>query len=164
MNNRTVKATVVMRDLDKVSLSGACKITASDPFTPRNFSGDFSGSSSISINVNTGQLSVKSSGSSNLQIKASVSGDTKIDVSGSSKIDLVGSTKNLKIDLSGASNFRAEDFIVETATIKPSGSCNVSVNVTGTLNVNSSGASTVNYKGSPAITINSSGSSRVKQI
>jgi len=164
VNNRTVKATVVMRDLDKVSLSGACKITANDLFTSRNFEGNCSGSSDMSINVNTGQLSIKSSGSSNLQIKASVNGDTKINASGSSKIYLVGSAKNLTIDLSGASNFKAEDFNVGTATIKSSGSCNVTVNVTETLNVNSSGASTVNYKGSPAITVNSSGSSKVRKI
>ena len=164
VNNRTIKATVVMGDLNKVSLSGACKIIANDPFTPRNFNGDFSGSCSMTINVNTGQLSIKSSGSSNLQIKANVTGDTKMNASGSSKIELVGSSKNLTIDLSGASNFKAEDFIVETATIKSSGSCNVSVNVTETLNVNSAGASTINYKGSPAITTNSSGSSRVRKI
>ena len=164
VNNRTVKATVVMTDFGKVSLSGACKIIVNDLFTPKNFNGDFSGSSSMTINVNTGQLSIKSSGSSNLQMKANVSGDTKINVSGSSKADLVGSAKNLTLDLSGASNFKAEDFIVGTATIKSSGSCNVTINVTEVLKVNSSGASTVNYKGSPAITVNSSGSSKVRKI
>ena len=164
VNNRTVKATVVMRDLDKVSLSGACKITANDLFTPRNFEGNCSGSSDMSINVNTGRLSIKASGSSNLQIMASVNGDAKINASGSSKINLVGSAKNLTIDLSGASNFKAEDFNVGTATIKSSGSCNVTVNVAEALNVNSSGASTVNYKGSPSITVNSSGSSKVRKI
>jgi len=162
--NKTVKATVVMRDLDKVSLSGACKITANDLFTPKNFEGNCSGSSNMTINVNTGHLSIKTSGSSNLQIKAIVNGDTKINVSGSSKINLVGSSKNLTIDLSGASNLKAEDFNVGTATIKSSGSCNVTVNVAETLNVNSAGASTVNYKGSPAITVNSSGSSKVRKI
>ena len=164
VNNRTVKAAVVMRDLDKVSLSGACKITANELFTPKTFNGDCSGSSGMTINVNTGQLSIKSSGSSNLQIKANVSGDTGINASGSSKIDLAGSAKNLTTNLSGASNFKAEDFIAGTVTIKSSGSCNVTINVTDALNVNSSGSSTVNYKGSPAITVNSSGSSKVRKI
>jgi hypothetical protein len=164
VNNRTVKATVVMRDLEKVSLSGACKITANDLFTPENFKGDCSGSSGMTINVNTGKLTVNASGACNLQIKANVNGDTKINSSGSSKIGLAGSAKSLSMDLSGASNVKAEDFIAGNATIKSSGSCNVSVDVTGELKVNSSGSSTVNYKGTPAITINSSGSSRVRSI
>ena len=164
LNNRTVKATVVMMDLDKVSLSGACKITANDLFTPKTFTGDCSGSSVMTIHVNTGRLSIKSSGSSNLKMKANVTGDTKMNMSGSSKIDLVGSTKNLTVDLSGSSNFKAEDFIAETASINSSGSCNLTVHVTDALKVNSAGASTVNYKGSPAITINSAGSSKVRKI
>jgi len=145
VNNRTVKVTVVMKDLDYVSLSGVCKINSNDLFTPKSFTGNCSGSSSVNI-------------------KANVIGTTRMNVSGSSQIDLVGSTRNLTIDVSGTSNFRAINFIAETATINSSGTSKVSVNVTNTLSVDSSGISTVNYKGSPVIKINKSGLSTVNQI
>jgi len=183
LNSRTVKATVVMKDLDKVSLSGACNITANDLFTPKSFNADCSGSSGLAINVNTEQLSIEASGASKIQMKASVTGDTKMDVSGSSniqgelkannvnfsssgacKLNLTGSATDVIIGMSGSSNFNAGDFTARAVTVKSSGSSNVTVNATDVLNVNSTGSSTVNYKGSPAITIKSSGSSKVKKI
>ena len=182
-NGRTVKTTVVMKDLDKVSLSGACKITANDLFTPKSFNGDCSGSSDMTINISTEQLSIKTSGASKIQMKASVTGDTKMDISGSSdiqgelktnnidfsssgacKVDLTGSATDAIIDMSGSSDFNAGDFTVKTVTIRLSGSSDITVNATDVLNVNSAGSSSVSYKGSPAITIKSSGSSKVKKI
>lgn len=164
VRNKTVNATVIMKDLEKVSLSGACKIKANDLFTPKTFNASCSGASSIAINVNTGKLSIKASGTSELQINASVTDDTKMNLSGSSNVDLIGSAKSLSLDMSGSSNFKAGDFITETSTIKSSGSSKVLVNVTKTLNISSSGSSAVDYKGSPSVSVNSSGSSKVKKI
>ena len=183
VNSRTVKASIVMKDLDKVSLSGACKITANDLFTPERFKSDCSGSSNMTININTGQLSIKASGTSKIQITASVTGETGINVAGSSNIhgemrvnnmkfnssgscevNLTGSAMDVILDMAGASTFKAGDFTARTAVIKSSGSSNATVNVTDALNVNSAGASTVNYKGSPTITINSRGASKVSKI
>ncbi|MDR2205081.1 MAG: DUF2807 domain-containing protein, partial [Flavobacteriaceae bacterium] len=147
VRNRTVKARIGMKNLDKVSLSGACEISASDLFTPETFNGNFSGASKIDVWINTEQLNLESSGASNIQLKSSVAGTVKVDLSGSSKVYLSGSAKNLSTDLSGASSFNAENFEVETADIESSGSSNVSINVTQKLNIESSGASTVNYKG-----------------
>ena len=164
LKNNTVKVSIVMKNLEKVSLSGACQITSNDLFVSENFTGSCSGSSVMTINVNTGRMNIKASGSSNLQMKANVTGDTKMNFSGSSNIDLNGSAKNLTVNVMGASNFKAEDFVTGTADIKASGSCRVTVHVTEELNVTSSGASTVHHKGSPAITQKSSGSSVIKKI
>jgi len=144
IRNRTVKATVVMNNLENVSLSGACTVISNDLFTPENFTGNFSGSVNVKVNVNTRQLNVRASGSS--------------------KIELIGSARNAVLNMSGSSNFNAENFTVGTATISSSGSSNVTITATEALNVNSSGSSNVNYKGSPTITISSSGSSRVRSI
>jgi hypothetical protein len=141
---KTLKASVVMKDFDKVSLSGACKIITNDTFIPVSFTGNCSGASDMVINLNAGQLTLKSGGTCN--------------------VDLTGSATDVIIDMSGASNLKAGNFTVRTATIKSAGSSSITINVTDTLNVNSSGASTVKYKGSPATDIKSSGASSVKKI
>jgi len=181
-NIKPLKASVVMKDLDKVSLSGACKITANDLFTPESFNGNCAGSSDMTINVNTGQLNIKASGSSKIRMKANVTGNAKMNVSGSSniqgelkvndmtftssgsnKVDLTGSATDMVIDVAGSSKFNAGGFIVKTTTIQSSGSCKITINAVDTLKIHSSGSSTITYKGSPAIEINSSGSSKVKK-
>jgi len=141
---KTLKASVVMKDFDKVSLSGACKIIANDFFTPVSFKGSCSGASDMVINLNTGQLTLKSSGACT--------------------VDVTGSATDFIIDMSGASNLKAGTCTVRTATIKSAGSSGITIHVTDTLNVNSSGASTVKYKGSPVINIKSGGASSVKKI
>jgi hypothetical protein len=182
-NIKTMKAAIVMKNLDRVSLSGACKLTANDLFTPNRFKGDCSGASHMTVNINTGQLRIGTSGASKIKINAHVTDDAELDLSGASKIwgelkaaavkfsssgvssvDLTGSAESFKIEVSGTSKVDAEDFTVKTATIESSGTSNITVNVTDALDVRSSGASTVNYKGSATINVSCSGSSKVRKI
>ena len=182
-NIKLLKASVSMKNLDKVTLSGACKFTANDLFTSEEFKGDCSGASKMMVNVNTGQLSIRASGANKIDVKANVTNNVKLDVSGTSEIrgemqaarvklsssgvcsvELFGSATDIKIDVSGTSNVKAEDFIVKTANIESSGTSKVIVSVTDALKVNSSGASSINYKGSPTVEINSSGASKVRKI
>jgi len=182
-NIKTLKATVVMKDLDRATLSGACKLTANDRFTSERFKLDCSGASSIVVHLNTGQLEIDASGASAIQMNANVTGDAKIDVSGASKIqgelkaanvklnasgvcsaELAGSAASIKIDISGSSKIKGGEFEVKTATIESSGASNITLNVTDLLKVNSSGASTVNCKGSPVIEAKTGGASKIKQI
>ena len=180
---KTLKATIVMKNLDNVVLSGACKLTANDVFTSDKFKIDCSGVSNLTVNVNTGQLSIETSGAAKIQIKANVSGnsnlnvsgvsqikgelktaDMKINSSGASLVELAGSATNIKLDLSGTARINAGNFAVKNANIDSSGASNATVNVFDTLKVNSSGTATVNYKGSPTLEVNSSRISKVKQI
>ena len=182
-NIRTLKASVVMKDLDKVSLSGVSKLTTNDLFTPNSFTGNCSGVSNLTVNVNTGTLNIEASGVSKIQLKANVTGDAKLSVSGTSntqaelkaqnvrsnssgtsKIDLTGSATDIRIEVSGTSKFQAENFTVKNATVNSSGAGNVTIHVTDNLTVNSSGASNVNYKGSPVINFNSSGAAKIRSI
>lgn len=182
-NIKTLKAEIVMKNLDNVSLSGACKLTAGDLFTPDNFKGDCSGASSLTVNINTGRLDIGASGACKIQMNMSVTGDARLDVSGASKIqgklkaaavkftasgvsavELTGSAESFNVDVAGTSKVQAGDFTVKTATIESSGTSNITVNVTDALKVNSSGASAVNYKGSPTMDVSNSGASRVKKI
>ena len=179
-----IKAYVVMKDLDNITLSGACKLTTNDLFSPDKFKSDCSGASVLTLNVNTGQLSVVMGGASKIVMNANVTGDVDLNISGASKfkgelkssdvtldcsgvssIELTGSAKNLKLDASGISKVDAEDFTVKTANVESSGTSNVTVNVTDALNVNSSGLSSVNYKSSSAkINLISSKMSKVRKL
>ena len=183
-NIKTLKASVVMKDLDNVMLSGASKLTTKDLFTPNSFTGSCSGVSNMTVNVNTGKLSIDASGSSKIQLKANVTNEAELSLSGTSdtqaelkaqnvrfsssgvsKINLTGSATDINIEISGTSKFQAEDFTVKNATVDSSGAGNVTIHVTNELKVNSSGASTVNYKGSPPIIFQySSGTSKIKSI
>lgn len=182
-NVKTLKATVVMKNLDRVTLSGACKLTSNDTFTPGKFKGDCSGASEMTITLNTGQLNIETSGSCNVRMKANVTGDTKIDLSGASKIrgdlkaadvkfnisgvssvELNGSAKDFKLNVSGASKVKAEDFVAKDVTVEASGAGKITVHATKTLNVNSSGATSVRYKGSPTVKLNTGRNGSIKKI
>jgi len=183
VNIKTLKATIVMKDLNNVTLSGACNLTAKDLFTPEKFKADCSGVSKMDVNLNAGQLSIESSGAGIVTIKANVTGDAGLNVSGTStikgglkannvnlsssgtcSIELTGSATNVKINASGTSKIDAENLIVKTATVETSGVCKVTVNVTDALKVNSSGVSTVNYKGSPSLDLNSSKMTKINKL
>ncbi len=182
-NMKTLKASIVMKNLDKVSLSGACKLSSNDLFTSDGFTSNCSGASKLNLNLNASQLTVKTSGACNIDLKADVTNDAKFDMSGSSKmqldlkatnvrvnssgastVDLNGAAKSINVNTSGTSNIKAVDFTVDSATIESSGTCNVSLNVNETLKVSSSGASKVSYKGSPTINVNNSGASKVQKL
>jgi len=182
-NVRILKAFIVMKNLDYVALSGACKLTSNDLFTPEKFKSDCSGACGMNVNLNTGQLSIEANGASNIQMKAGVTGNVDLNVSGASKIqidlkasnvklnsggicsvELTGSATGVKMNVSGTSTIKAGDFTVKTATIESSGTSTVTVNVIDVLKVNSSGVASVDYKGSPAIEINNSQAAKVRKI
>jgi hypothetical protein len=183
MSIKTLKVSIVMKSLDKVTLSGASKLTTNDLFTSDKFQCNCSGASNLFVNVNTGRLNIETSGACNIRIKANVTGNTSLDVSGTSKIrgelkaakvkfnvsgvgsvELTGSATDIEMDVSGTSNMMAKNFLAKTATIRTSGSGSITVNVSDTLKVYSSGASTVYYKGSPNMEVHNSMAAKIKKI
>jgi len=178
-----LKAYIVMKDLDRVTLSGACKFTSEDLFTSNKFECGCSGASSLSVNVNTNQLDIEMSGAGKILIKAEVADEANLNMSGASKVqgeltagnvffnssgicsvELTGSATDLNMDVSGASKIMAENFMVKTATIKSSGVSKVRINVSDSLKVDSSGPSSVSYAGSPTIEVNNSKMARINKI
>ena len=182
-NIKTLRATVVMQALDRVSLSGACTLTSKDLFTSNAFRGVCSGASQLKVNVHADRLSIGASGASKIEVEAQVAGESRLSLSGASKIEanlktknvkinssgvssigLTGAAADIKIDISGTSNVKADKFTVQTATVGSSGTSSVTIGVTDTLKVNSSGASSVYYKGSPTLQVSSSGVSKVRSL
>jgi len=182
-NIKTLKASVVMKNFDQLSISGACKLTANDLFTSESFKADCSGASHLRVNLKTGNLYINASGACKINLKANVTGDAALDISGTTKfqgelqadnlkfntsgvctVDLTGSASAIVVHVSGTSKFNAGDFTVKSATITSSGTSKTTVNASDAIIVNSSGASSVNYKGAPAIQANNSGTSKIRAI
>ena len=87
----------------------------------------------------------------------------KVDASGASKVKVDGETKNLDVELSGASRLDAENLKSENVSVDASGASNANVFVAGDLKVDLSGASHVNYSGNPKnLEKSTSGASSVK--
>ena len=182
-NIKVLKASIVMKNLDKVTLSGACKLTGNGLFTPDKFNSDCSGATHLDLQLNTGQMTIKTSGASKINLQADVAGKAKVDMSGASKvtmeleavdvqldasgvskIDMNGSASTIHIDASGTSNIKADNFTVKSASVDLSGTSNIKLNVTETLNADASGVSSIYYKGSPVINAKTSGASKIRQL
>jgi hypothetical protein len=183
-NVKTLKAAITIKELEEVRLSGACKLASEAVFTPANFSGDLSGSTSLRLTVQTGRLSLDASGASRIAIDATVEttaafdfsgavqlqGNLKanhlnVDMSGSSKISLAGVANSASFDVSGAVKINAEDLVLKEATVESSGVSAINLHATETINVHSSGASAVRYKGNPTtFDVKTSGASGLKKI
>ena len=180
---KTLKAFIVVKTLDNVSLSGACKLSSSDIFTPDNFKSDCSGASHLDLTLKTGNMFVNVSGAGRIKLDAEATGDAMFDMSGASKIsgnleagkayfdtagaskiELTGSASEMYLDTSGASNLNMENFEVKSIFVKSSGAGKIDLFATEALRINASGSSSVNYKGSPSIDMTGSGASRVRKI
>jgi len=130
-NNVTLKAKVVMKDINYIRASGASQVKIADDMTYAN------------------RLSVKLSGASNLDAMMETE-ELTIDLSGASNIEGELFAKEVTSDLSGASSVTLEGQ-VRDFTVKASGASNVEIGVSDTLSVDASGASSVRVYGQPSI-------------
>jgi hypothetical protein len=123
-----------------IKASGDTKIMTENQINTNEFDLDLSGSSEVDLDLMTAIFRAESSGSS--------------------KINLKGQARKSDINLSGASEINAFDFVVGDYDIKSSGASKCAINVLNSLKINSSGASEVLYKGYPKEIVNDkSGSS-----
>jgi hypothetical protein len=146
----TPQAVITMPALRGLDLSGASKASATGFNSGDDFSAEISGSSSLDIDMQTGNFKASLSGASDLNGRLEASG-TSFDLSGSSHVTLGGSGGNITIDASGASRVNMNDFTVRDASIELSGSSDADIVINGRLDVALSGASTLRYGGNPTL-------------
>ncbi len=181
-NVKTMKAAIGVKNLNRVDLSGACKLSSNDLFDVPKFEIDLSGASNVQLNIKAQVLNVDASGASSIDLKAAAreakfeaSGSCKMqldlqsagasfDLSGACKAAITGATEHVTFDLSGACNIKAADFVAKTAAVDGSGVVKVEVYATDKLDVDCSGAGAVYYKGRPVMSVQTSGASKVKPV
>ena len=142
--NHKLKAYISFKQIDKLTVSGACDVIASGT-------------------VKSEKLDVHLSGASDLKIKLDVS-KLSVDLNGASDMSVSGTAAQLDVEASGASDFKGFDLATDICNARASGASDVKITVNKELSAQATGASDVRYKGSGVIKdLKSSGSSSVSK-
>ena len=147
MDHKKVKITVVVPDIESLSLSGSGSILANDPIQSDKMDLAVSGSGTIHLQ----ELKTK-------KISSSISG------SGNILLDAPGVADDMSVAISGSGSLKAPDFEVENFDGAISGSGNAVIHVKGKLKAAISGSGNVQYKGNPIVDAKVAGSGRVRSM
>jgi len=140
--NKKLKAYISFKNIDKLTISGACDVFIQGGLKAENLSINQSGASDLH-----GQIDVKK---------------LSVDLSGASDIVVNGTATNMQIEASGASSFKGYDLQTDYCDAKASGASDINITVNKELSAQASGASDVHYKGEGLIRdIKTSGASSV---
>ena len=142
--NRQLKAYISVKQLEKLTASGACDIQISGILKVRELLLNLSGATDLKGAVEAEFLSAELSGASDMM--------------------LTGRVDALKVQASGASDFKGFELQADKCAVRASGASDIKVTVNKELNAEASGASGIQYKGTGVIKdIKSSGASSVKR-
>lgn len=134
---------VNFKSMDKIDISGACELEASNKLTFSRLNLEASGASEIKLNLNAEFMD--------------------IDFSGASEVRLSGEVGRCEFEVSGASEINAYDLVAEEIELRASGASDAKLHATESLRVNASGASSVRYMGNPKIDSNVSGAGSISR-
>ena len=141
-----LRAYISFKNIDKLSVSGACDIH-------------------VSGTINADDLTIHLSGASDFKEGGKINAKKlSIDATGASDMNISGSANELHIEATGASDFKGFDFVTDYCDAKVSGASTINITVNKELSAHATGASNVNYKGDGLIReIKTSGASNVSK-
>jgi hypothetical protein len=141
-----LRAYISFKNIDKLSVSGACDIHVSGV-------------------INADDLTIHLSGASDFKEGGKINAKKlSIDATGASDMNISGSANELHIEATGASDFKGFDFVTDYCDAKVSGASTINITVNKELSAHATGASNVNYKGDGLIReIKTSGASNVSK-
>jgi hypothetical protein len=142
--NKRLKAYISVKNIDKLTISGACDVF-------------------ISGTLKSDALTINQSGASDLKGKIDVKKLT-VDLSGASDITVTGTANQLDVEASGASDFKGFDLVTDYCDARASGASDIRITVNKELSASASGASDVHYKGEAKVRdLKTSGASSVNR-
>jgi uncharacterized protein YcfL len=142
--NKKLKAYISFKEINKLTVSGACDVF-------------------ISGTLKADDLTIKLSGASDLKGKLD-SKKLMIDLNGASDMTVTGTAGQLSVEASGASDFKGFDFTTDYCDAHASGASDIKITVNKELSAHASGASDVHYKGDAVIRdLKTSGASSVSK-
>jgi Putative auto-transporter adhesin, head GIN domain len=143
LGNSKLKAYVSFTSLDEITASGASDVYVDGVIAGDKLTLNLSGASDFKGAIKVNQLSVDQTGASDSHLTGQVAGMATI-------------------RLSGASEVRGYDLVVETCSARATGASDVQITVNKELEADCSGASSVDYRGSGVLReSHSSGASSV---
>jgi hypothetical protein len=114
---------------------------------------DWSGAGKVAISdLKVPRLVVLAAGAGEIQLTNVQVDDLILDLGGAVQVVAAGQVKNLTVQGSGAGSLDAKSLGAENATVKLSGTGNVTVNATATLDASVSGVGSITYSGTPKVT------------
>lgn len=125
--NKKLKAYISFKQIDKLTVSGACDVF-------------------ISGILKANELTINQSGASDLKGKLDVK-KLIVDISGASDILVSGVATQLNVEASGASDFKGFDLVTDYCDVRASGASGIRITVNKELSAHASGASDIKYKG-----------------
>lgn len=125
--NKKLKAYISFRQIDRLTVSGACDVF-------------------ISGILKADELTINQSGASDVKGKLDVKKLT-VDISGASDILVSGVATQLNVEASGASDFKGFDLVTDYCDVRASGASGIRITVNKELSAHASGASDIKYKG-----------------
>jgi hypothetical protein len=143
--DKKLKAYISFKTLDKLNASGASDVYVTGMIKSDNFEVNMSGASDFNGAIETNTLTIDLSGASDMTVTG-------------------GSATTLKIEVSGASEFKGFDLQTDNCTAKATGASDIRITVNKELSAHASGASGVRYKGNGVITdVKTNGASSIKK-
>lgn len=139
-----VQITLVVPDLNKLSLSGVVDLTTPTEVNFSNLRLDVSGVANIELNLKSQKFS--------------------LDASGVLKAKIIGETKDMKLEISGTGNLNASDFKSYSCDVNISGMGDAEINVSEELEAEVSGMGKIAYTGHPRVNANTSGFGRIRKL
>ncbi len=143
-NHITVRYTLKVKSLSKVSISGAGNATAEK--------------------LNVGDLDLSISGAGNMKFAGLQAKNLHANASGSGNYDLKGKVDTQDIVISGVGNYTAGDLQSSKATVNIAGSGNATLWADDNLTVRIAGFGNVNYYGKPSVAQTITGGGGVKSL
>ena len=143
--NNKLKAYITVKDLQKLTVSGACNVSFVDPIISERLLVSISGASDIKGPIKVNSLKVGASGASN--------------------ISLSGTATDSDFNISGACSIKSLDLITDNCAVVASGASSIRLTINKYLKANVSGASDIRYKGTVGrFETSTSGASDIKPL
>ena len=145
LRNNKLKAYITVKNLEKLSVSGACNISFVDP-------------------IITDRLLVSVSGASDVKGPVKVN-SLKVGASGASNISLSGTATETDFNVSGACSIKSLELVTDNCAVVASGASSIKLTINQSLKANISGASDIRYKGTVSrFDSRTSGASSIKPL
>ena len=143
--NNKLKAYITVKNLEKLTVSGACNVSFVDPIISDRLHVSISGASDIKGSVKVNSLKVGASGASN--------------------ISLSGTATETDFNVSGACSIKSLDLVTDNCAVVASGASSIKLTINQSLKANISGASDIRYKGTVSMfNSKTSGASSIKPL
>ena len=143
-NHKYVKVYVAFKMLEKLQISGACKVQVVGSIRSPLFILNITGGSNFNGGIQVNNL--------------------EMDLSGASEVKIRGSASKVSILATGASDIKGFGLITDTCNVKASGASDINISVNKEINANSTGASNIYYQGEAVINkIQKSGAGTIRK-